>query len=451
MKFDNTYINLPQIFYQKVNPTKISNPELIKFNDSLAKELGVDIYNKSEVFSGNVIKEGSEPIAQVYAGHQFGHFVPSLGDGRAILLGEVIDINGVRKDVQLKGSGLTQFSRGGDGKAPLGAVIREYVMSESMHALGVPTTRSLSIVSTGEDVYREEIEPGGILCRVASSHIRIGTFEYFAGIGDNESIKILANYVIDRHYKQIKNSKNKYLELFKLILDRQAKLVAKWISIGFIHGVMNTDNTSICGETIDYGPCAFLDEYEKDKVFSSIDVNGRYSFENQKNVIVWNLSKLGQCLVDLVNADELNGCLDGFKRLFDRYWMSFMQDKIGVKDENLVYDFLELIVGVDYTLAFRCLGTDKFLDIFDDKVAVNKWLDKWKRYNVEVNELQKVNPAHIPRLHLVNKAINLANKGDYSFMERLIEVLKNPYTQQDEEFLKPPTVAEKVEKTFCGT
>jgi serine/tyrosine/threonine adenylyltransferase len=444
VEFDSTYIKLPAMFYSEVKPTKVKNPELIKFNDDLAKELGIDVRDKAEVFSGNIILEGSEPIAQAYAGHQFGHFVSSLGDGRACLLGEVISVNGHRKDIQLKGSGITNFSRGGDGKAPLGAVIREYIMSEAMHALRIPTTRSLSIVSTGEDVYREEVEPAGILCRVASSHIRIGTFEYFAT--EHKMIKRLCDYTINRHFPG-----STYLEFFEQVLDRQAKLIANWMSVGFIHGVMNTDNTSICGETIDYGPCAFLDEYEKDKVFSSIDSYGRYSFENQKKVIIWNLSRLAICLISLVESTELNKSLQNFNTLFEKYWMELMQEKIGVDDQNLVYEFLELIEGVDYTLAFRYLGTDNFLSLFNEQEKVSRWLNKWNMHNVDVNKLQQINPAHIPRLHLVNKAIDVAYKGDYSYMERLIDVLKNPFTEQDDEFMLGPKEDERVDKTFCGT
>jgi serine/tyrosine/threonine adenylyltransferase len=486
VKFDNTYSKLPGMFYEKIQPEKVPSPELIKFNNSLGDSLMINLKNrnnveKANIFSGNSILDGSDPIAQVYAGHQFGHFVTRLGDGRAVLLGEVINQNGNRNDIALKGSGRTMFSRGGDGKAPLGAVIREYILSEALYFLGIPTTRSLAIIKTGEDLYRDNILPGGILCRVAASHIRIGTFEYFAYNNDKESIKLLADYVIERHYKQIKDSKHKYLQLFELVIDRQASLIAKWMSVGFIHGVMNTDNTLICGETIDYGPCAFIDKYEEDIVFSSIDFEKRYSFENQKQIMKWNLSKLGECLVYLIGetekegSDIINKSLELYEKKFEEYWLNLMMQKMGffnhsVEDTSLLYDLIDIMREnkVDYTLCFRYLcdavenDVTNFLNIFKEKLEIELWLSKWKSVLDKKKisskkiaiKMRQLNPAFIPRNHQVEEAIQLAvEKNDLSLMNKLLQILKYPYSSQPENvtYMEPPQPNQKVYQTFCGT
>jgi uncharacterized protein YdiU (UPF0061 family) len=490
LNFNNTYVTLPEYFYHKVNPTKVINPSLIKFNYKLAEELGLydsrleDITN---IFSGNIICQGSQPIAQVYAGHQFGHFVPRLGDGRAILLGEVFDSNGYRKDIQLKGSGRTPYSRGGDGRAWLGPVIREYIISEFMHNLAVPTTRSLAAVLTGEDIYRQEALPGAILTRVASSHIRIGSFEYFAAKDDTKALKLLADYVIDRHYSVIKNDTNPYLSLLEQVLKKQSLLVAKWMSIGFIHGVMNTDNMSISGETIDYGPCAFMDYYDQNMVFSSIDNYGRYAYSNQPKICQWNLSCLAEALLPIIDSNKEHAIelctevLNSFNQDFKSNFYRLMIEKIGL-DGELLEDFM-LVQGLldlmqkykaDFTLTFRYLSkiVDEnndlsiFLKLFDEEAntssEINLWLSKWrlrlKRLNLDSTQIEKkmnlVNPAFIPRNHKIEEMIEKAHlNNDYSLMNDFLEIMENPFQEQDlfrEYFFAPENkVLDYV--TFCGT
>ncbi len=371
--FSNTYARLPERFFARLNPTPVARPRLIKFNDSLASELridtrGLDSERLAAIFSGNETPLGAEPIAMAYAGHQFGGFVPQLGDGRAILLGEVLDREGERRDIQLKGSGPTPFSRRGDGRAVLGPVLREYLVSEAMHALGIPTTRALAAVLTGEPVYRDRQLPGAVFTRVASSHVRVGTFEYFAARGDVDAVKRLADYVIDRHYPDAKDAERPYLALLQGVVERQARLVARWMNVGFIHGVMNTDNTAVSGETIDYGPCAFMDAYDPATVFSAIDQFGRYAFANQPGIAQWNLVRLAETLLPILEPDperagELAGAaIAAFSERFEAYWLAGMRDKLGLSDPEdgdleLVRALLAAMRenGADFTLTFRRL------------------------------------------------------------------------------------------------
>lgn len=489
-EFENSYADLPESFYQKVQPTQVPAPILIKFNKKLAAELLLPELSSEliiEIFSGNKIPVKAEPLAQAYAGHQFGNFVPKLGDGRAILLGEVIDINGSRKDIQLKGSGRTPFSRSGDGKAWLGPVIREYIVSEAMHSLGVPSTRSLAAIRTGEDIYRESVLPGAILTRVASSHIRIGTFEYFSARQDTDALRQLADYVINRHYPEIKNAENPYSALLTAVLEKQSSLVVQWMSFGFIHGVMNTDNVSICGETLDYGPCAFMDSYHSDTVFSSIDRYGRYAYQNQANICQWNLSCFANTLLPLIHEDAeqaISICteiLNSFSAIFSEKFSSAFVRKIGLSnqgnaDYQLVQDLLILMqkCRADFTLSFRYLSeitkensdSSSFLDLFDDKsnsspeleLWINKWRERIKSEEKEVEtiskEMNQINPLFIPRNHKIEEAIEHAHlHSDYSYMEKLLELLSKPYDKQDK-YLEYSYALENKNQdyvTFCGT
>lgn len=485
MPFDNSYSRLPEKFFQRIPPTKVKHPELIRFNQTLAEELGLSVPEDhdrlAELFSGNELLEGTAPIAQAYAGHQFGHFVPQLGDGRAVLLGEFVNENGIRNDIQLKGAGRTRFSRNGDGRSPLGPVIREYIISEAMHNMGVPTTRSLAMVSTGETVFREEELPGAVLTRVASSHIRVGTFEFFAARGDHEALQILADYVIDRHYPQLKKYPNPYPALLERVCDRQAELVAKWMSIGFIHGVMNTDNTTISGETIDYGPCAFMDRYDPATVFSSIDQYGRYAYGSQPKIMQWNLSILAGCLLPLLHENSEQAkiiaepIIQSFQETFKREYFSKMCKKIGLDkpDEKfieLLNHLLEMMHEdkADFHLTFRALagvaesGKNSFKEQFSTPERAEKWLKNWqtalRRIGISneaaLKTMRKANPAYIPRNHRVEEAINHAvENGDYSYLERLIKVLDTPFEDHPEniEYSNPPKPSEQVYQTFCGT
>jgi uncharacterized protein YdiU (UPF0061 family) len=372
--FSNSYSCLPEHFYARLSPTPVAKPRLIIFNESLASELGVDTRGLepeelAAVFAGNVIPPGAEPIAMAYAGHQFGNFVPQLGDGRAILLGEVVDRNGERRDIQLKGAGRTPFSRRGDGRAALGPVLREYLVSEAMHALGIPTTRALAVVSTGEPVYRDRQLPGAVLTRVASSHIRVGTFQYFAARGDMEAVKRLSGYVIDRHFPEARASERPPLALLQIVVERQASLVARWMHVGFIHGVMNTDNTALSGETIDFGPCAFIDSYDPATTFSAIDVFGRYAYANQPTIAKWNLARFAETLLPLLDPDpkravELaNEAISAFTSRFQAHWLAGMRDKLGLSsndevDLELAHSLLRAMYenAADFTLTFRRLG-----------------------------------------------------------------------------------------------
>ena len=486
-KFDNTYVSLPKNFYQKINPVPVKKPTLIKLNHELLNFLDLDENSlKSNlgisILSGNKVPSNTTPLAMVYAGHQFGNFVKQLGDGRAVLLGEIIAKNGQRYDIQLKGSGQTSFSRQGDGRSPLGPVIREYIISEAMHYLGIPTTRSLSIISTGEFVKRERIEPGGILARVSSSHIRIGTFEFFSAKKDLVSVKKLSDYSIKRHFAEIWSSKNRYKLFLDKVIECQAKLVAQWMNVGFIHGVMNTDNTCISGQTIDYGPCAFMNKFDPNTVYSFIDTYGRYSYGNQPKIMLWNLSKFAECISFLINQNEekankiILGSLSTFPQLFEKFWIKAISEKLGFflslkEDRKLIEKFLEIMFKqkIDFTLTFRTLSESienekkkiKFFSSFKNKKPITTWYNDWiKRLNKENSSKEKIskkmqnkNPLFIPRNHLVEKAINNAvEKGDFSMTNDLIKVLKKPFEYKENFNLsEPPKPNQDIKNTFCGT
>jgi len=486
--FQNTYATLPDGFFARVAPTPVAAPRLIKLNRALAIHLGLDpdrleSAEGAEILAGKRVPGGAEPIAMAYAGHQFGHFVPQLGDGRAILLGEVIDADGVRRDIQLKGSGPTPFSRRGDGRAALGPVLREYIVSEAMAALGIPTTRSLAAVVTGESVIRETALPGAVLTRVASSHIRVGTFQYFAARGDTEGVRRLADHVIARHYPDVGGSQRPYHALLESIIARQAELVARWLLVGFIHGVMNTDNTSISGETIDYGPCAFLDEYDPAAVFSSIDEQGRYAYANQPRIALWNLTRLAECLLPLLDADkdraieQAQAILAGFAPLFSSAYLAGLRRKTGLlterdEDEALLQDLLQAMAanGADFTLTFRRLaeaalnaeGDRKVRQSFADPAAYDEWAVRWRaRIDAEPATpaersaaMRAVNPAFIPRNHRIEAVIQAAvNHDDFAPFERLLAVLAKPYEDQAafSDYENPPEPDQRVLQTFCGT
>ncbi|MBB4006383.1 protein adenylyltransferase SelO [Allorhizobium taibaishanense] len=480
--FDNSYARLPSPFHASVLPQPVARPQLIRFNHALAQDLGLDVEGQgdqalADMFSGNRIPQGANPLAMAYAGHQFGNFVPQLGDGRAILLGEVLDRHGRRRDIQLKGAGPTPFSRNGDGRAALGPVIREYVVSEAMHALGLPTTRALAAVASGQPVRREVALPGAVLTRVAASHIRVGTFQFFAAREDVDSLKALADHVIDRHYPILKDADNRYLALLHAIAERQASLIARWLSIGFIHGVMNTDNVAVSGETIDFGPCAFLDEYNPKKVFSSIDQRGRYAYANQPGIGQWNMARLAECLLPLFDGDEektvedANAALVRFGEVFQTYWLAAFRAKLGLAgtdegDLALINDFLGLMAAheADFTLSFRRLGTiaggRPALDLMPESETLTAWLARWRARlgtdrpaDVIEAEMNTVNPALIPRNHRIEEAIASAVYGDYSLFERLTEALQRPYEERAEaaDLMLPPSVEERVARTFCGT
>jgi serine/tyrosine/threonine adenylyltransferase len=481
--FDNTYARLPERFYARVNPAPVARPRLVKLNRPLARELGLDADaletpEGAAAFAGSVVPEGAEPIAQAYAGHQFGGFVPQLGDGRAVLLGEVIDQAGVRRDIQLKGSGRTPFSRMGDGRAAIGPVLREYVVSEAMAAMGIPTTRALAAVTTGEPVYRETALPGAVVTRVASSHIRVGTFQYFAARQDTEAIRILADYVIARHYPEAHAAERPHLALFDAVIARQAELVAAWMGVGFIHGVMNTDNTSIAGETIDYGPCAFMDSYHPQTVFSSIDQMGRYAFANQPGIAQWNLARFAECLLPLL-ADEKDaaieaaqGALAGFGPRFEAALNGGLGRKVGLAgmgagDVDLVRDLLATMAenAADWTLTFRRLGDaaegggdEPVRSLFIDPTAFDAWAVRWRqRLTLEsgaVARMRAANPAFIPRNHRVEAVILAAAEADdFAPFEELLEVVTRPYDAQPAKahYAEPPAEHERVLQTFCGT
>jgi serine/tyrosine/threonine adenylyltransferase len=485
--FDNTYVRLPSDFYQHVEPAKAAAPRLIRVNDALARQLRIDPeFLKSPagvaLLSGNKIAPGSEPIAQVYAGHQFGNFVPQLGDGRAILLGEVLNVEGKRYDLQLKGSGPTRFSRGGDGRAAIGPVIREYIVSEAMAALGIPTTRSLAAILTGNDVMRERVVPGGVLTRVASSHMRVGTFQYFAARGDVERLRLLADYAIARHYPDAKAASDPYRAFYDAVVAALARLTARWMLVGFIHGVLNTDNTSIAGETIDYGPCAFLDAYHPDKVFSSIDQFGRYAFVNQPAVIKWNLARFAETLLPLMAGgankavDAANESIARFNDLFEAAYLAGLRQKLGLAlemdgDLDLAADLLKRMAEnqADFTLTFRALSenlADPEHDaavraLFADSSAFDIWAVRWRerlsreKQSAEVrqNTMRTVNPMFIPRNHRIETAIADAEQGRFERFHELVDVLARPYDLQPRmsDYAQPPTAEEEVRQTFCGT
>jgi serine/tyrosine/threonine adenylyltransferase len=486
--FSNSYARLPEHFFARLAPTPVARPRLIKFNDSLASDLGIDTGGLdpdglATMFAGNVIPSGAEPIAMAYAGHQFGNFVPRLGDGRAILLGEVLDRNGERRDVQLKGAGRTTFSRRGDGRAALGPVLREYLISEAMHALGIPTTRALAAVSTGEPVYRDRRLPGAVLTRIASSHIRVGTFQYFAARGDLQGVKRLADYVIDRHFPEARDSERPYLALLQGVAERQALLIARWMHVGFIHGVMNTDNTALSGETIDFGPCAFMDSYDPATVFSAIDEFGRYAYANQPTIAQWNLARFAETLLPILDpnqerATELaSEAISAFSPRFQEHWLAGMRDKLGISggedgDLDLVRALLVAMHenAADFTLTFRRLcdaALEKKADaevrgLFSNPGAYDGWAARWRSRlalesiepNSRAQAMRNVNPAFIPRNHRVEQALDAATEHeDFSLFAELLTVLSRPYEDQEvfADFATPPRASERVFQTFCGT
>jgi uncharacterized protein YdiU (UPF0061 family) len=484
--FQNTYSALPANFFARVAPTPVASPRLIKLNRPLAVQLGLDpdllaTPEGAEILAGKRLPDGADPIAMAYAGHQFGHFVPQLGDGRAILLGEVIDKDGVRRDIQLKGSGPTPFSRRGDGRAALGPVLREYIVSEAMFAMGIPTTRSLAAVITGEAVMRETALPGAVLTRVASSHIRVGTFQFFAARGDTDGVRALADHVIARHYPDLKNADQPYHALLAAVVARQAALIARWLHVGFIHGVMNTDNTSISGETIDYGPCAFLDAYNPAQVFSSIDEMGRYAYANQPRIGLWNLTRLAECLLPLYSDDQEKAIeqaqtiLGEFPEKFTTAYNAGLRAKVGLftardGDEALIQDLLDAMAknAADFTLTFRHLGNaaaDDATDVraqFTDPAAFDEWAARWRaRLALEPQSaverraaMHAVNPAFIPRNHRIEAVIAAAvNKDDYAPFEELLNVLAKPFEDQPQyaAYADPPLPEQRVTQTFCGT
>lgn len=483
MKITNSYYKLGEDFCKKQNPDKVKSPELLLLNRKLAKELDLDL-NKdnqylADIFSGNKLLQNSKPISLAYAGHQFGHFARQLGDGRAVLLGEIKDKNNILHDIQLKGSGRTFFSRSGDGKCPLGAAIREYIASEAMYFLKIPTTRSLAIVKSDEFIQREEFVPASIITRIAKSHIRIGTFEYFASQGDINNLKILADYTINRHFPKYQNHGNRYLYLLKSVIKLQAELVSSWMSIGFIHGVMNTDNTSICGQTIDYGPCAFMDEYESNKVFSFIDKMGRYSFSNQKHIILWNLVKFAETLLPLINSDIKKSIkivekeLNKFPDVFDIIYYKKMAKKIGifdfrnaVEDKRLIDDYLKILEKdkIDFTNGFRILSKillkeDSF---YKEDSEYLKWHKNWiERLNNQKSDfsalarkMDKINPILIPRNYIIANIIQKSVfKNDYTEFHEFLQAIQKPFTENKKynKYYLSPKENERVVNTFCGT
>lgn len=477
---DNSYAHLPKSFFTDLDPSLVPSPKLIIFNDSLATSLGLDARalqseDGVEVLAGNQIPEGALPIAQAYAGHQFGHFA-MLGDGRAMLIGEQITPLGERFDIQLKGSGRTPYSRGGDGRAALGPMLREYIISEAMHALRIPTTRSLAVVTTGESIIRQTDLPGAIMTRVAASHLRFGTFQYVATWGTDEELRILADYALQRHFPEINAEESRYLGLLQGVIQRQAALVAKWQLVGFIHGVMNTDNMTISGETIDYGPCAFMDTYDPATVFSSIDIQGRYSYGNQPNIVGWNLARFAETLIPLLHEEYAEGAklaqdaISDFPEQYHSNWLAGMKAKLGlfneeIQDESLIENLLRMMEkhGADYTNTFRALTFDNFEDsaLFrTPEFAV--WHEMWqgrlsRQLESKVSSqqlMQDSNPALIPRNHRVEAALQAAvNQGDYSVMERLLEVLSNPYvyTSEQADYSTLPEQSASPYQTYCGT
>lgn len=488
--FDNSYARLPDAFFASVRPAVVPKPGLLKVNRILAEQLGLDaawLSSKAgvEMLAGNRLPETAEPIAMAYAGHQFGGWSPQLGDGRAILIGELVAPDGVRRDVQLKGSGRTPFSRQGDGKAPLGPVIREYLVSEAMAALGIPTTRALAAVTTGEIVHREEPSPGGVLTRVARSHVRVGTFQFFHASGQIDLLRRLADYVIDRHYPEARHASNVYRALLEGVIQGQADLIAQWMHVGFIHGVMNTDNMQVAGETIDFGPCAFMENFDAQTVLSSIDRRGRYAWGNQPEIGQWNLTRLAEALLPLLSEDEstaieeAQAALRLFGSTFNARFVTGFCQKLGIAQdgpsgEERAKAFLNETFSVmtdqhvDFTLFFRHLTrvahghpTQELLALFDDPGAGDRWLEAWRAIgdgslesqSRRFEAMRRVNPIFIPRNHRVEECIQAGLRGDYSKLDRLNELLARPFDEQPEnaDYERPAEPGEVVEKTFCGT
>ncbi|MCH2201644.1 MAG: YdiU family protein [Fuerstiella sp.] len=483
--FDNTYARLPDAFFKRNEPTPVSAPEMIRLNLDLAIELGIDVdqLDSAEglaILAGNQRAEGADPLAMAYSGHQFGGFSPQLGDGRAILLGEVVDNDGIRRDIQLKGSGPTTFSRRGDGRSALGPVLREYIVSEAMAALGVPTTRALAAVASGDQVIREGMTPGGVFTRVAQSHVRIGTFQWFSARQDDDNLKILADYVISRHYPDAKEAPNPYLALLERVIERQADLIAHWMQLGFIHGVMNTDNMSVSGETIDYGPCAFLDTYHPQKKFSSIDHHGRYAYANQASIGLWNLSRFAETLLPLFDDDHQRAIATAQTalELFPDHHSNALQRrftaKIGLEsgdtnfDWNLVQTLLTAMADgeADFTLVFRHLSDaleknndEIVINLFNEPAVITSWLHNWRArlqsvgLNQALDLMRQTNPVFIPRNHRIEEAIQAGNHGNFEPFQRFNEILKHPFAKQPEwaNYESAPMPDEVVQATFCGT
>ena len=475
--FDNTYSKLSKTFREEIKPVPVHDPKLIILNKKLAEDLNlnfskIDNKNLAKLFSGNNLPEDTKTIAQAYAGHQFGHFT-MLGDGRAVLLGEHLVNKNERFDIQFKGSGRTSFSRSGDGRAVLGPMLREYIISEAMHSLNIPTTRSLAVVSTGEKVMRENLLPGAILTRVASSHIRVGTFQYIAAKQNLDELNILIDYTINRHYSEIKSSKNKALDLLNLVMQKQCSLVVDWMRVGFIHGVMNTDNMAISGETIDYGPCAFMDIYDPKTVFSSIDKFGRYSFSNQPPITKWNLARFAECLIPLIHKDEneaikiASEIIDNFQNIYEEKWLNMMRDKLGLfgKDQNdqkLINDLLRWmeINKADYTNTFCNLMNVNIKDkkVYEDQKFIN-WVKIWEKRVLMNNNfkeksldlMRNTNPTVIPRNHKVEEALNAANEDNIEVINKLLNVLSKPYSNQKNIENYQSLSTDKEYQTFCGT
>ena len=495
--FDNTYARLPARFFAEVQPTPVAAPRIIRVNTALAAELGIDpaLLDGPEgaaLFSGNRVPDGAQPIAQAYAGHQFGGFSPQLGDGRAILLGEVLGRDGARRDIQLKGAGPTPFSRRGDGRAALGPVLREYLISEAMAALGIPTTRALAAVTTGEhvyrDVYREAVLPGGVFTRVAASHIRVGTFQFFAARGDVDAVRTLADYVIARHYPQAAAAPNPYAALLDAIVARQADLIPQWLMVGFIHGVMNTDNTAVSGETIDYGPCAFMDAYDPAAVFSSIDQGARYAYARQPGIAQWNLARLAEALLPLLaetreaGIERAQESLEAFGPRFEAGYLGRLRQKLGFGEEDdgdaqltahLTQDLLSRMAanGADFTLTFRRLcdaaenpeADARVRALFADPAAYDEWATRWRgrlphgaaaAMRTVATAMRAVNPAVIPRNHLVEEAIAAGvERNDFTPFEALLQATARPYEDRPEgdRYAQPPDIVDPSYRTFCGT
>jgi uncharacterized protein YdiU (UPF0061 family) len=491
LAFDNTYARLPDRFYARVAPTKVSDPHVVRINRPLAGLLGADperLASSAPFLVGNEIPAGAEPLALAYAGHQFGSFVPQLGDGRAILLGEIVGADGRRRDIQLKGAGRTPFSRGGDGRAALGPVLREYLVSEAMAAMGIPTTRALAVATTGERVVREQALPGAVLTRVAASHLRVGTFEFFAARGDREALVALTAHALERHYPEATDSGNDALALLRCVIEAQASLIARWLGVGFVHGVMNTDNTAISGETLDYGPCAFLDDYVPDRAFSSIDHGGRYAFSNQPRIAQWNMARFAETLLDLIAAHEADAIrlatdqLSRFPALFEAAYVRVLRAKLGLVREEpddgaLARALLGLLADnrVDYTRFFRRLSNvgptnvegeaeaeADLLLMFKDPSAFRAWAETWRRRlaietaspEARAALMKQANPAFIPRNHRVEEAIEAAvRRADFGPFQVLAEILSRPFDDQPEHahLAAPPGADQHVYRTFCGT
>lgn len=478
--FNNSYAKLPEIFYTKLKPVSVKKPELVVLNKPLAKDLGLNLNELSqdelaEIFSGNLLPENSEPLAQAYAGHQFGYFT-MLGDGRAVLLGEQKTPSGKIYDIQLKGSGRTPYSRGGDGRAAIGPMLREYIISEAMYALGIPTTRSLAVVLTGENVYRENILKGAILTRIALSHLRVGTFEYALNYGSQEDLQLLADYAIEKHYPHLEKEQDKYVLMLKEIIKNQANLISKWMLVGFIHGVMNTDNMTISGETIDYGPCAFMESYSVNTVFSSIDTNGRYAYGNQPKIGEWNLTRLASAMLPLFSHDKEKSVelakyeLSQYEATYKKSYYEGMMAKLGLfnineemEDEKLIDSLLNIMQknGLDYTNTFVNLTYGNHDAKISESQDFKEWLNLWEERRQKQNEsreesndlMKKFNPVVIPRNHRVEEALKAAENGDLSVIEKLHSVLLKPfdYSIDNEEYRKLPPPTSCGYKTFCGT